>query len=133
MLLVAHELNGELKTIQPLKTSDLDLCGMHQQHINFGENLASACQLDLRTLIDLGEQKPWFLNLYLNYTENNQNLVKAVPILIQNAFTYNMVILNNISKSLLYISSFSLFCIFFFFAESIRSREMAIGETNFLG
>lgn len=91
MLLVAHELTGELKTIKSLKTSDLDLCGMHQQHIHFGENLASACQLDLRTLIDLGEQKPWFLNLYLNYTENNQNLVKAVPILIQNAFSYNMV------------------------------------------
>lgn len=91
MLLVAHELNGELKTIQPLKLGDLNLCGMHQQQINFGENLASACQIDLRTLISMGEQKPWFMNLYLNYTENNVNLVKSVPILIRNAFTYNMV------------------------------------------
>ncbi|XP_055326927.1 meckelin [Sitodiplosis mosellana] len=90
MLLVAHELNGELKTIQPLKLDDLNLCGMHQQQIKFGENLASACQIDLRSLIEMGERKPWFLNLFLNYTENNINLVKAVPILIRNAFTYNM-------------------------------------------
>lgn len=91
MLLVAHELNGELKTIQSLKLDDLNLCGMHQQHINFGENLADACQIDLRSLIKIGERKPWFLNLFLNYTENNINLVKSVPILIKNAFTYNMV------------------------------------------
>lgn len=88
---MAHELNGNLKSIQPFKLSDLDLCGTHHQHINFGKNLANACKLDLQTLIDMGEQKPWFLNLYLNYTENNMNLVKTVPVLIKNAFTYNMV------------------------------------------
>lgn len=91
MLLVAHELSGELQRIQPLKLDDLNLCGMHQQQIKFGENLASACQIDLRALIEIGERKPWFLNLFLNYTENNINLVKTVPILIRNAFTYNMV------------------------------------------
>lgn len=91
MLLVAHELSGELKRIQPFKLDDLNLCGMHQQLIKFGENLASACQIDLRTLFEMGERKPWFLNLFLNYTENNINLMKAVPILIRNAFTYNMV------------------------------------------
>lgn len=91
MLLVAHELSGELKTIQPLKLNDLNLCGMQQQQIKFGENLASACQIDLRTLIEMGERNPWFLNLFLNYTENNLNLVKAVPVLIRNAFTYNLV------------------------------------------
>lgn len=91
MLLVSHELNGELKRIQALKLDDLNLCGMNQQHINFGENLASACQINLQTLIEMGERKPWFFNLYLNYTENNMNLVKNVPILIRNAFTYNMV------------------------------------------
>lgn len=92
MLLVAHELNGKLKVIQPLKLNDLNLCGMHQQQqIYFGQNLATACQIDLRTLIEMGEQKPWFFNLFLNYTENNMQLVKSVPILIRNVFTYNMV------------------------------------------
>lgn len=91
MLLVSHELNGALSTIEPLQLDELNLCGMHQQHINFGENLASACQIDLRQLIEMGERKPLFLNLYLNYTENNMSLVKSVPVLIRNAFTYNMV------------------------------------------
>lgn len=91
LLLVAHELNGNLKTIQPLKMNDLNLCGMNQQQIYFGENLAASCQLNIQSLIEMGEQKPWFLNLYLNYTENNLHLVKSVPILIRNAFTYNMV------------------------------------------
>lgn len=91
MLLVTHELTGELNTIQPLQLDDLNLCGMHQQHINFGENLAGACQIDLRRLIEMGERKPLFLNLYLNYTENGMNLLKSVPVLIRNAFTYNMV------------------------------------------
>lgn len=91
MLLVAHELNGNLNKIQPLKLSDVDLCGIHRKYIHFGENLASACQIDLQTLIEWGEQRPWFLNLYLNYTENNLHFIKAVPILIRNAFTYNMV------------------------------------------
>ncbi|XP_031629112.1 meckelin [Contarinia nasturtii] len=90
LLLVAHSLNGELQTIQPLKLDDLNLCGMHQQQVHFGQNLASACQIDLRALIEIGERKQSFLNLFLNYTENNLNLVKSVPILIRNAFTYNM-------------------------------------------
>lgn len=91
LMLVTHALNGSLQAIQPFKLDDLNLCGMSQQHIHFGENLASACQMDLRDLLELGERKPWFMNLYLNYTENNLNLVKSVPILIRNSFTYNMV------------------------------------------
>lgn len=91
LMMVAHELNGDLRKIQPVKLNDLNLCGSSQQSIHFGENLASACQLDLRTLIEIGEQRPWFLNLYLNYTENNLHLIKSIPILIRNAFTYNMV------------------------------------------
>lgn len=88
---MAHDLSGELKSIRSMNLNDLNLCGPHQQHIDFGQNLASACQIDLRTLIEMGERKPWFFNLYVNYTENNMNLVKSVPILIRNAFTYNMV------------------------------------------
>lgn len=91
MLMVAQQLNGDLKKIQPMKLNDLNLCGSTQQSIHFGENVASACQLDLRSLIEIGEQRPWFLNLYLNYTENSQQLVKSIPVLIRNAFTYNMV------------------------------------------
>lgn len=91
MLMVAHELNGDLSKIQSLKLSDLDLCGVYRQNIHFGENVASACQIDLKTLIEWGERRPWFLSLYLNYTENNLHFVKSVPILVRNAFTYNMV------------------------------------------
>lgn len=91
MLLVAHELNGDLNKIQLLQLSDLDLCGVHRQNIHFAENSASACQIDLKRLIEWSEQRPWFLSLYLNYTENNLHFVKSVPILIRNAFTYNMV------------------------------------------
>lgn len=91
MLLVAHELDGDLNKIQPLQLSDLDLCGVHRKGINFAENLASACQIDLKRIIEWGEQRPWFLSLYLNYSENNLHFVKSVPILIRNAFTYNMV------------------------------------------
>lgn len=97
MLLIAHELNGDLNKIQPLKLSDLDLCGVHRHDIHFGENMASACQIDLQTLIEWGEQRPWFLSLYLNYTENNLRFVKSVPILIRNAFTYNLVNRNEFS------------------------------------
>lgn len=91
MISVTHELNGNLRRIQPVKLNDLNLCGSTQQSIYFGENLATACQIDLRTLIEMGEQRPWFYNLYLNYTENNLHLVKSIPILIRDAFTYNMV------------------------------------------
>lgn len=90
-IVVSHELNGKLKEIRNLKLNDLNLCGTSQQYISFGENLASACRINLMSLIEMGEQRPWFLNIYLNYTENGLNLVKSVPILIRNAFTYNMV------------------------------------------
>lgn len=124
ILLVSHELNGELKTFQPMKLDDLNLCGMNQQNINFGENLASACQIDLRTLIEMGERKPSFLNLYLNYTENGMNLVKAMPILIRNSFTYNMV------KDWLFTFASFPWCFKWnsSFTESIRSREVAISQ-----
>lgn len=88
---MAHDLSGELKSIRSMNMNDLNLCGARQQHIDFGQNMASACQIDLRALIEMGERRPWFLNLYINYTESNVNLVKSVPILIRNAFTYNMV------------------------------------------
>lgn len=95
LITVTHELDGKLKAIQNTKLNDLNLCGTSQQHIRFGENLASACRINLMTLIAMGEQRPWFFNLYLNYTENNLSLVKAMPILIRNAFTYNMVSSSN--------------------------------------
>lgn len=91
MLMVAHDINGDLKKIQPMKLDDLNLCSTKQQSIHFGENIASACQIDLKTLIEMGERRPWFYNLYLNYTESGLHLVKTVPVLIRNAFTYNMV------------------------------------------
>lgn len=78
-----------------MKLNDLNLCGSSQQFIRFGENMASACQLNLISLIKIGENHASFLNIYLNYTENNLHLVKSVPILIRNAFTYNMVSYEN--------------------------------------
>lgn len=91
LMMVAHELNGDLSTIQQLKLSDLNLCPSTRQSIHFGENVGSACQIDLRSMIEMSEKRPPFLNVYLNYTENSLNLLKTVPVLIRNAFTYNMV------------------------------------------
>lgn len=130
MLLVAHDLNGNLKTIQPLQISDLNLCNtLTHQSIHFGENMASACQIDLRTLIEMSEKRPWFLNIYLNYTENSLNLLKSVPVLIKNAFTYNMV---KHSFSTSFPFELSLY-VSFSIPESIRSGEMAVGEAIFYG
>lgn len=91
MLMVAHSLDGDLQKIQPMKLDDLNFCSTKQQSIHFGENLASSCQIDLKTLIEMGERRPWFYNLYLNYSESSLPLVKTVPVLIRNAFTYNML------------------------------------------
>lgn len=91
MLVVGHRLNGDLQIIRPMKLDDLNFCPTEQQSIRFGESLASTCQIDLKTLIEMGERRPWFYNLYLNYSESSLHLVKTVPVLIRNAFTNNMV------------------------------------------
>lgn len=57
----------------------------------FGKSVKESCRIDLKSLIDLGEARPWFYNLYLNYTENNVNLLKTVPILIRNSASLNAV------------------------------------------
>lgn len=49
------------------------------------------CHLNMRTLIERGEKQPWFMNFYLNYTENNENFLKSVPILIRNSIVQNSV------------------------------------------
>lgn len=93
LVLVGHSVDGDLKTIEPLRIGDFSFCRDKKlpDAIRFGEDLVSSCRLDLRELVARGEQRPWMLNLYLNYTENKVNLMKAVPVLIRNAFSHNMV------------------------------------------
>lgn len=133
-VLVGHSFDGELQTIEALRSTDFDLCAAKatpaSQNIRFGENIVDTCTLDLRALLEVGEQRPWLLNLYLNYTENGLHLMKAVPVLIRNAFSHNMVcfsqhFLSHVSCENKY---FQLICV----AESVRSRAMAIGEAFLL-
>lgn len=88
-------MDGELQTIEALRWTDFDLCAAKlttsSQHIQFGENIVDTCTLDLHALLEVGEQRPWLMNVYLNYTENGMHLMKAVPVLIRNAFSHNMV------------------------------------------
>lgn len=94
LIIMANSLDGHLQSIKPFRINDLNLCSRrlsHSTYITFGENVRENCQIDLKSLIDLGESQPWFYNLYLNYTENNLNLMKPVPVLIRNSFSHNMV------------------------------------------
>lgn len=91
ILLVSHLLSGDLHLIKPLKLPDLNLCPNSAKHIHFGKNIMENCRLNLRMLIDRGEKQPWFMNLYLNYTENNENFLKSIPILIRNSIVQNTV------------------------------------------
>lgn len=93
MLVVGHALDGDLRTIEPFRVSDFNFCASRQglQGIHFGEDLLASCRLELRDLVERGERRPWLMNLYLNYTENKVGLMKAVPILIRNAFSHNQV------------------------------------------
>lgn len=92
MVMIGHSIDGDLKTIEPLRLQEFNFCGDKNlpDPIQFGEDLVSSCRLKLNDLIERGEQRPWIMNLYLNYTENKVNLMKAVPILIRNAFSHNM-------------------------------------------
>lgn len=90
-LSVSHELNGKLKAIQPLKLDDLMLCESSEEFIYFGDNMETGCRLNIISLIETGEQRPWFFDIYLSYTENNLHLLKPVPVLIRNMSTFNMV------------------------------------------
>lgn len=93
MLLVAFNVNGSLKTIQRLEVNDLNFCDestMEYTHIKFAKNFKKTCSLNLKRLIATHE-KPLLYDLYLNYTENNLNLLKSVPVLIRNAFAHNVV------------------------------------------
>lgn len=95
LVLVGHSLDGELQTIETLRATDFNLCAAKatttNQNIRFGENVVDTCALDLHALLEMGEQRPWLMNMYLNYTENGLHLMKAVPVLIRNAFSHNMV------------------------------------------
>lgn len=92
IVVVGHSVDGDLKAIESFRLSDFNLCeNVRNDRIHFGENLVSMCRLDLQTLLRHGERRPWIMNLYLNYTENRFNLMKAIPVLIRNSFSHNMV------------------------------------------
>lgn len=92
---VTHNVAGQLKTIQPLLLSDLNLCHMvdnvRKHYVQFGRNYEVKCRLNLMQIIQLMEVNPVLTDLYLNYTENNVNLLKAVPVLLRNSFAHNQV------------------------------------------
>lgn len=93
MLLVAFNVNGSLKTIQRLEVNDLNFCDestMEYTHIKFAKNFKKTCSVNLKRLIAT-HKEPLLYDLYLNYTENNLNLLKSVPVLIRNAFAHNVV------------------------------------------
>lgn len=92
--MVAFDLTGQLQSIKPFHIADLNLCTArmsYNEHIMFGESRKETCRIDLKSVIELGESRPWFYSLYLNYTENNVNLMKAVPVLIRNSASLNAV------------------------------------------
>lgn len=93
MLLIAFNVNGSLKTIQRLEVNDLNFCDestMEYTHIKFAKNFQKICSVNLKRLIAMHDDTLLY-DLYLNYTENNLNLLKSVPVLIRNAFAHNAV------------------------------------------
>ena len=94
MLELAYELTGGLKYIKPFNLNDLNFCvesRYYYNHIKFGHNFEANCNVDIFYLINMYENSSYFIDLYLNYTENNINLLKPVPILIRDAFSHNYV------------------------------------------
>ncbi|KAJ6624104.1 Meckelin, partial [Pseudolycoriella hygida] len=94
MLMVAFNVNGSLKTIQKLEVTDLNFCDestMDYTRIRFASNFQKTCSVNLRRLIGTLPDEPLLYDLYLNYTENNLNLLKSVPVLIRNVFAHNAV------------------------------------------
>lgn len=93
MLLIAFNVNGSLRTIQRFEVNDLNFCdesSMEYTHIKFARNFKKTCSVNLKRLIATHEE-PLLYDLYVNYTENNLNLLKSVPVLIRNAFSHNAV------------------------------------------
>lgn len=87
-------MDGNLKTMQPLDLKDLHLCDdlFHaHKNIRFGQKFESKCKISVLRLLKNAQINPVFMDMYINYTENNISLMKAVPILIRNAFSHNMV------------------------------------------
>lgn len=97
LITVSYELTGQLKTIQPFYIGQLNRCEesiYKYSHIRFGHNFHNQCKLNIRTLVEWWERNTMFMDLYLNYTEsnnNNVNLLKSIPVLIRDAFSHNDV------------------------------------------
>lgn len=92
LILVSYNLNGIFKTIRPSTLYDLNFCdesSAQYTKIKFGQSFRTQCRINVKRLISYAETKLMFIDLYLNYTENNVGLMKNVPILIRQAFAHN--------------------------------------------
>lgn len=89
--LMSYDLKGQFKTIRPLTIHDLNFCdesAAQYTRIKFARNFRTKCRLNVKRLIGYAESK-LFIDLYMQYLENNVTLMRTVPILIRQAFAYN--------------------------------------------
>lgn len=107
LILIAFNLEGKLIKLQKFEINDLNLCGAIYNDVNdnvgssfekiplnditFKKSFTINCQINIKKLIRFGELNPYFYSLYINYTENDINLMKIIPIRIKNLNTLNLV------------------------------------------
>lgn len=90
--LMSYDLMGHFQTIRSLTIHDLNFCdesAAQYTRIKFGRNFRTQCRLNVKRLIGYAESKLMFIDLYMEYRENNVTVWRTVPILIRQAFAYN--------------------------------------------
>lgn len=84
-----------MKRYTKFNLNHLDFCGKLLHHkdpyIRIGKNYHNKCDLDALEFIRQSQPNGEFIQLYLNYTENNLNIMRSIPVLIRDTFANNMV------------------------------------------
>lgn len=91
--------------MQQFSMGDLNFCEQSNdqyRNIRFGQNFEVKCKINFLWLIRMVERNPTFKDMYLNYTENNVNFLKSVPVLLRNAFEHNSVSNNSSERFFFY-------------------------------
>lgn len=104
MLQTRFDVQGNLKTIQPLSVNDLNPCLSVARHnsapslmnwIHFGVNVDVSCRVPILQLIGDADRNGAFMDVYLNYTtevdKRSTNYLVPVPVLVRGASTDNLV------------------------------------------
>lgn len=89
---ITFDIDGNLKRHAKIEFDELNLCERYSVQssdgVRFGVNRQVNCKLKLSNLVhDFKEME--FYDLYLDYFENDIRLLKSIPVLIKNLFSYN--------------------------------------------